>query len=339
MKKLFNGILWVLLSVAAPYVSAAESALAPADLRCEYTRNPLGVDTLKPRLSWKLEVANPAPRGQKQSAYRVLAASSLETLRQNQGDVWDSGRIVSDQSQQVAYEGKSLSSAQQLFWKVQAWDQTGAASRWSEPAQWTMGLLAPEDWRAQWIAAASPVEAGGPNPALPLFRRTFTVSQPLRRAVVYVCGLGFYELHLNGQRVGDSVIDPGWSDYRKGCLYASGDVTGQIKRGSNALGVMLGNGMYNVTGGRYVKFKGSFGPPKFILHLRLEFEDGTSAVVASDGSWKTAPGPIQFSCIYGGEDYDARREPRGWDQPGFLHTLLRKSPHPRKEHHHILHPR
>ena len=199
MKKLSIGILWVLLSAAGPCVQAADSALAPADLRCEYTRNPLGVDTLKPRLSWKLETSAPAPRGQKQSAYRLLVASSLEILRQNQGDLWDSGRVASDQSQQVAYEGNPLHSAQQLFWKVQVWDQAGGASRWSDPAQWTMGLLKPEDWRAQWITAEPFVEAGGTNRSLPLFRRAFAVSQPLRRAVVFVCGLGFYELHLNGR--------------------------------------------------------------------------------------------------------------------------------------------
>lgn len=297
--------------LAMSWVRAAESTLSPLDPRCEYARNPLGLDSLQPRLAWKLEAPDPALRNQKQTAYRVLVASTAQALGEERGDLWDSGQVTSEQSIQVPYQGRPLRSAQQVFWKVQVWDQTGQPSGWSRPATWTMGLLSASDWRADWIGADG---AGG---ALPLFRRAFEVPQPVRRAVLFVCGLGFYELHLNGQRIGQAVLDPGWTDYRKRCLHSTYDVTRQIASGRNALGLLLGNGMYNVTGGRYVKFKGSFGPPKLILHLRLEFTDGTSAVVASDESWKTSPGPIQFSCIFGGEDYDARRELEGWDRPGF----------------------
>ena len=155
------------------------------------------------------------------------------------------------------------------------------------------------------------------RPALPLFRREFDVAKPVRRAMVYVCGLGQYELSLDGRRVGDQVLDPGWTNYGKTCLYAAYDITDRLAPGRHALGVMLGNGMYNVTGGRYVKFTGSFGPPKMILRLEIEQADGTSSAVVSDGSWRTAAGPIVFSCTYGGEDYDARRELPGWDRPGF----------------------
>jgi len=161
-------------------------------------------------------------------------------------------------------------------------------------------------------------EIGGLKPSATIqLRKEFSVDQEIKRAVVYVCGLGFYELRLNGGKVGDRVLDPGWTDYRKTCLYTAYDVTSQLARGRNALGVMLGNGMYNVPGGRYTKFTGTFGPPKLILQLYIEHADGTSTVVVSDESWTWAPSPVVFSCIYGGEDYDARQEMPGWDKPGF----------------------
>ncbi len=154
-------------------------------------------------------------------------------------------------------------------------------------------------------------------------RKEFALEKEIKRAVTYVCGLGLYELRLNGQKVGDRVLDPGWTNYRKTCLYTAYDVTAQLARGRNALGVMLGNGMYNVPGGRYVKFTGSFGPPKVMLQLYVEYADGTSTMVVSDESWTWAPSPVVFSCIYGGEDYDARLELPGWDKPGFNAAAFR----------------
>ncbi len=170
--------------------------------------------------------------------------------------------------------------------------------------------LSPEQWKAQWI--------GGEGPELPIFRKVFTpADKPIKKAVVFVCGLGQFELSLNGAKVGNHFLDPGWTNYRKTCLYVPFDVAASVHPGRNALGVMLGNGMYNVKGGRYVKFKGSFGEPKLILQMRLDYADGTSDLVVSDATWKTAHSPITFSCIYGGEDYDARLEQPGWDTPDF----------------------
>ena len=166
----------------------------------------------------------------------------------------------------------------------------------------------------KWIAQPKPPKTSGP---MPIFRREFTLAKPIVQATAYICGLGQYELTLNGRRVGDDQIDPPWTNYRKTCMYATYDVTGMVRRGPNALGVMLGNGMYNVPAGRYTKFRGTFGPPKLIMQLRLELADGSVRWIVSDENWKTTPGPITFSCTYGGEDYDAKLDPPGWRKPGF----------------------
>jgi len=173
--------------------------------------------------------------------------------------------------------------------------------------------LSLKEWKAQWI--------GGVGQELPIFRKVFTpADKPIRKAVVFVCGLGQFELSLNGAKVGNHFLDPGWTNYRKTCLYVPFDITASLRPGRNALGVMLGNGMYNVKGGRYIKFEGSFGDPKLILQLRIDYADGTSDTVITDASWKTDRSPITFSCIYGGEDYDARLEQPGWDTPEFDDT-------------------
>jgi hypothetical protein len=266
-----------------------------------------------------LDSSEPGARGLQQSAYQVIVATDPDRLEPERADLWDSGKVLTDQMAHVAYVGKPLASNQRCWWAVRVWDQDDHASAWSRPAEWTMGLL-PVTWRAKWIRAAEGGETSGP---LPLFRREAIIKKPVRRALAHICGLGFYEWSINGRKVGDHVLDPGWTDYRKRCLYTTYDVTEQLQAAATGaerpavLGVMLGNGMFNVRGGRYVKFTGSFGPPQFIFQMHIEFADGTSTNLYSDASWKTALSPITFSCIFGGEDYDARREQPGWDRPGF----------------------
>ena len=299
----------LLLGAAGCCLRAPVAAMQPTELRCEYSEEPLGVDSPQPRLSWVLQSAQ---RGEVQTRFQLLAASSLENLAKNQGDLWDSGQVKSAQTVNVSYAGRPLRSAQQVFWKVRAWDKAGQPSAWSAPASWTMGLLQEADWQAHWIGAA------GAEPTL-LLRREFAVKPGLRRAVVFVCGLGYYEMTINGGKVTDDLLTPGWSKYNKTCLYDTWDVTKSLRPGRNAIGLFLGNGMYNVqrVPGRYTKFSGSFGPQKAIAQLRLEFQDGSSQIVATDDQWRAAPGPITFTSAYGGEDYDARLDPAGWDQPGF----------------------
>jgi alpha-L-rhamnosidase len=173
-----------------------------------------------------------------------------------------------------------------------------------------MGILSEADWQAKWIASPTNYETL-------LLRREFAVKPGLRRALIHVCGLGQYELTLNGAKVGDDLLAPGWTKYDKTCLYDTRDITSQLHAGQNAAGLFLGNGMYNVHAGRYTKFTGTFGPLKAIAQLRLEYGDGSVEIIGSDEQWRVAPGPITFSSVYGGEDYDARLNPVGWDKSGF----------------------
>jgi len=172
----------------------------------------------------------------------------------------------------------------------------------------------PAALKAGWISHPDHSLRSGP---LPIFRKEVVISRPLRRALAVICGVGFHELRVNGVKAGDHVLAPAWTNYRATVLYETLDVTALMRTGANAIGVLLGNGFYNVAGGRYAKYTGSFGHPRLFLQLHLEFQDGTVADVGTDGSWRVHDGPLTFSCIYGGEDFDARLEPAGWDRPGF----------------------
>ncbi|HEV2436673.1 MAG TPA: family 78 glycoside hydrolase catalytic domain [Verrucomicrobiae bacterium] len=309
MKKMFIRLSLATLLAAFAGPAWSREVLTPVQLRCEYAANPLGVDAPHPRLFW---VDQGNERGQNQSAYEILAASSPKKLADSQADLWDSGKVDSDETIQIPYTGQPLKSSQQVFWKVRVWDNAGEASGWSQPASWTMGLLSADGWHAQWIAAPT-------NSETLLLRHDFVVKPGLKRAVAFVCGLGQYEMSLDGKKVGDDFLSPGWTDYRKTCLYDTHDITQLLHKGKNAVGLFLGNGMYNVerVPGRFTKFKGSFGPLKAIAQIQLEYADGTVQLIGTDERWRVAPGPITFSSIYGGEDFDARRVQAGWNEPGF----------------------
>src|ERR1035441_9199541 len=311
------------LALLVPVFPARGAGLKVDGLKCEYRVSPLGLDTPQPRLSWLLESAE---RGQRQTAYQVLAASTAALLAKGKGDLWDSGKVSSGESVQVVYLGKALRLGQRVYWKVRAWDLKDKSSAYSSAAWWEMGLLAPEDWRAAWITRtqAQPLSEDKmfeDNPA-PLFRKEFLLAKKISRARVYVSGLGYYELRLNGQRVGDQVLDPGWTAYSKRVLYSTCDVTEQLKRGQNALGVMLGNGWFNplplrLWGHINPRAALTIGVPRAIVQLAVEFADGTSQMIVTDESWKVSNGPILRNSVYLGEVYDARKEQRGWDQSGF----------------------
>jgi alpha-L-rhamnosidase len=273
------------------------------DLRCEYLAHPLGVDVPGPRLSWTLWSDE---RGQQQTAYRILVASTPELLEQGRADLWDSGKVDSDRTCHVAYAGKPLRSLQRCYWKVQVWDRYGQPSDWSEVTWWEMGILSPDGWQAKWIRA--PIA----EPA-PLFRKEFAVWSGLQRARALICGLGYYELYLNGKRIGEQVLDPAQTDYDRRAFYVVHDVTDALREGINCVGVMLGNGWFHqaiVWGGM------SYGEPVLLLQLILEYEDGRVETVCTDESWKTTSGPVLKNNVYAGEEYDGRREIPGWNEPG-----------------------
>jgi hypothetical protein len=303
------------------FVCSATAALTPVDLRCDYAVNPLGVDSKNPRLFWKLAGGG---RGQRQTEYEILAASSAKQLAREEGDLWTSGKVDSDETIQIPFPGENLKSSQQVFWKVRAWDENGKVSRWSKPATWTMGILndtnAPPSLKMFGGGGCGAMWIGTTNTNLPslLLRREFVVNAGLKRALVNVCGLGQYEMTLNGKKVGEDFLSPGWTKYDKTCLYDTHDITKTLQRGKNAVGIELGNGMFNVTGGgRFTKFKGSFGLQKALAQIRLEYQNGMVEFISTDGSWRAAPGRITFSSIYGGEDFDARRAQSGWNKPDF----------------------
>ncbi|HEV2330856.1 MAG TPA: family 78 glycoside hydrolase catalytic domain [Verrucomicrobiae bacterium] len=321
MNKSINAILLILLLLAILGIEldlyhakktrriSEQASLAPNELRCDDLKNPVGIDFQKPMLTWALP---PAP-GRQQAAYQILVASSRNSLAQDNGDVWDSGKVNSSQSVQVNFGGKPLASGGTYFWKVRIWDAGGTMSQWSAPADWTMGLLNASDWKAKWIGLDEGITNTRSLPARWL-RKEFVLSKPVERALVYYSGLGWSELYVNGERVGEHVLSPPLSQYPKREYYQTCELTRLLNSGSNALGVVLGNGRFFAPRMNAA----NAGYPKLILQLRVEFSDGTAANILSDDSWKlTTNGPVTANNEYDGEEYDARKEIPGWSRPGF----------------------
>ncbi len=293
------------------------------DLRCENRVNPLCIDILSPHLSWKLESTQ---RGKRQSAYQIIVADSEDKLSKNDGNLWDSKKIDSNQSIQIKYKGKQLSSSLICFWKVRVWDEDGFISDWSETSTWEMGLVSQDDWKAEWINDGKPdpqkTEDFYKDDPAPLFRHDFTVKKDIIKARMYISGLGYYEAYINGERVGDQVLDPGWTNYSKRVLYSTYDITDLIKNDGNCIGVMLGNGWYNplpMTMWGYLNLREHLpiGRPRFIAQIKINYNDGSSELIVSNVNWKKHEGPIIRNNIYLGEIYDARKEITGWNEVGF----------------------
>jgi len=300
------------------------------ELTCEYLKNPIGIDAAKPRLSWILFSEE---RGQQQIACQVLVATSSEKLKANISDLWDSGKIQSNRSVQVVYEGKKLTSGLRCYWKVRVWDKDGIISPWSKTAFWEMGLLRRDDWKALWIGAPGEENKNSlqTDPA-PYLRKIFTLPKPAKTARAYVCGLGYYELYLNGKKVGDHVLSPNQANYDQRdfrnllypfdnnistrVLYETFDITEYLNKGKNAAGMILGNGWYNQRD-RTEEGYLWYGTPRMILQLIVEYEDETRQSFVSDDTWKFSTGPIIHDGIFTGEIYDARLELDGWNKTGY----------------------
>ncbi len=395
--------------VAAISITAASFAAPAKQLRCEYLVNPLGIHETSPRFSWVLDSNK---RGEKQSAYQVVVASSPADAAAHRGDLWDSGKVNSDASTQVVYGGKKLVSREICWWSVRAWDKDGKEGPWSKPATFSLGLLKSSDWSAKWInatpiskptlvtkkieiqkavygatdgggskdvtALVSSLVAGGAdtvtanntamggdpayqhvkslhieytldgksqtadlaenqslnlpggNRSVPYLRKAFSAEHAVKSATLYVTALGVYEVHINGKRVGDHILSPEWTDYRKRIRYQAYDVTPLVAQGANAIGAMVANGWYSghLGNGGY-QYYGKV--PAFLAQLEITFADGTTERVVTDASWKTHAGPIISSDFMLGETYDARDEIAGWasaqlNETGWAAVQLRTDP-------------
>ncbi len=326
------------------------SGISPEQLTCEYLNNPQVIDVTNPRLSWVNNAAQ-GERGQVQTAYQIQVATSKEKLINGQADLWDSGKITSAQSILVTYAGKTLISRQNCWWRACVWDRDNHVSDWSAPAFWSMGLLDPSEWQADWIGAPWQGEEPLPDPVpparsfdaqeeelepvlpppAPMLRKEFTLDKEVTEAKAFVTGLGYFDFYVNGKKVSEDVLVPNQTNYGKRLglendrvpiennfreyrvMYLCYDITDILKQGENAMGVILGNGFYNAP----ITWTASYGSPRFIGQVYIQYTDGTEDVIISDESWKAAKSPIVTDLVYDGEHYDARLEQPGWNIAGF----------------------
>ena len=319
------------------HVNKQQAELATSELTCEYATNPLGVDTPRPRFGWLLQSEQ---RAQLQSAYRVLVATSEKQLQANVGDKWDSGKVNSEQSVNVDYQGKALTSGEKCYWKVRVWDKQGQPSTWSKPGSFEMGLMKQNDpssprgfaaagWKGQWIGIGIGIAAVAPSP---LLRKEFAVTKKVRQARVHISGLGWSELYINGKKVSDDVLSPSLTDYSQEVLYRTYDVTSFLKSGANAVGVMLGNGWYCASSVLPWEKGGPWGDgPRAILQMTVTYDDGTEKLIVTDDTWKASTGAIGANQLIFGEAYDARLEKPDWNTAGYddrqwSHAAVRPAP-------------
>lgn len=312
---------------------SAQDIIHPKNLLCEYLRNPEGIDIKEPQLFWN---SISQTNTQKQTAYQILVATSEANLAAGKADLWDSGKIVSDQSTQVKYAGKPLASDTKVYWKVKVWDKDGKGSEWSSVAFWSMGLLNPADWKAKWIGLDKAMGAEKPikfNPVLSarMMRKEAEIKKSVQTATLYVSAAGLYEFYINGTKVGDAVLTPALSQTEKRMFYNTYDVASLLKTGNNAFGSYLGAGRWTslrplqeATGEWVNNTKNDTVAgviaryPKLLAQINITYTDGSKETIATDETWKiTTEGPITKNNEYDGEFYDATREMVGWNQAGF----------------------
>ena len=339
MNYLKNGFLSLAFLLAAVAAGAAAARDArPLGLTCNYAEEPLGMGDRRPSLGWRIDTGRP---GYLQGAYRVLVASDRKLLEANRGDIWDSGVVREGRSQHVKFGGVPLLPCCDYYWKVKVWDTDGAESDWSPVASWRTGLFDEFDWKGEWVssrfAEVLPHRRYKSNrrterenwfmedSAAVYMRRQVELPSPVRRATAFICGLGYYELYINGRKVGDRVLDPLFTDYDKRVVYAAYDVTDRLAAGSNAVGIVLGNGWYSsptrdVFGMHDVNWR---TPPKVRLNIVVEYESGAREVIATDRTWRWGHGEIVYNSVRSGETIDHTRTVHGWNEVGFRDSLWR----------------
>ena len=332
--KILYTLLWIVLLNTSCHQNESKtmtSELAFEVLRCDSKINPTTIESNQPLFSWEIKAKG---FNKSQSAYHVLVASSQEKLNDNEGDIWNSDIHKSSQSTYVKYLGKKLEPLKTYYWKVKIWDESNQASNWSEPQSFQMGLMNNENWGAsKWITLNKDTrisehrfreyKTGKMKKSILVdgfatgyFRNEISIKKEIENAQVYICGLGYYELYLNGNKVGDHVLDPAPSNYDKQAYYVNYDITEQLKSGNNAFGIILGNGFY----GQNISWKNdpesdrdlAYGTPTVRCLVKLNYADGSSKDFYTDETWKEATGPIVFNNIYGGDTYDARYELGNW---------------------------
>jgi len=331
--------------VSFNFNQSQDTSLSISQLKCSGLENPVGTGMV-PDFSW---IFTDNKRGQIQTAYQIVVGSDSETVKNLAGTIWDSGKILSEESAWIRYEGSRLECGKEYFWRVRAWNKDDKLSKWSKTGKFVTGLFTQKDWyNARWIGfeeipdsllLVPGVHGSGDNlgniakkrTTVPYFRKDFSIDKRISRAFVFISGLGQYELYINGDRISDRFLSPGWSDYRKTCFYNGFDITENMRHGLNTVSTIVGNGFYNINRERYRKLVIAYGAPKMILRLEILYSDGSRKIIVSDETWKTSPSPITFTSIYGGEDYDARMEQIGWNKPGFnekswKNVLLVKEP-------------
>ncbi len=295
-------------------LAGSAEGLSVTTLRTEYKDNPIGIDVLKPRLSWQLHSDH---RNVTQKAYQITVALSESDLIAGRKLIWDSKKIDSDESVNRMYEGPALKSNQRYFWRVRVWDEAGAESAWSNPSYFEMGLLSPNDWQAKWIESGLVEDPSKSQPS-PYLRGMFKLAGAIRSARAYVTSHGLYELHVNGKRVGDQFFTPGWTSYNKRLQYQTYDVTSLLQKGDNVAGVILGDGWYRGNIGFSGNRRNFYGDHLgLLMQIQVQYENGQVETFGTNQNWKGSTGPIRMSEIYHGETYDARLEKSGWDTTAF----------------------
>ena len=331
MRKTIKGLglkSWLVAATAATAFTA-QGVHSVYDTRVEQLPTPLGIDAAAPRFSWKSAAQQ---RGFVQKSYRIIVGTDSAAVAAGQGNVWDSRKVKSDRSVLVPFEGAKLKPATPYYWRVTVEGNSGKPAT-SPVSRFTTGLFTPADWeKAHWIAlqpdgerivpfkhGMQPAEPKIGDYTMPMMRNAFKLAdKPVASALAFVCGVGHFDFYVNGNRQGDHFLDPGWTQYSHEAEYVTFDVTDQLRSGTeNVMGVMLGNGFYNIPNERYYKITGSYGAPKLKLMLAVTYADGSRQTVITDDSWRVTSSPITYSSIYGGEDYDARLEKKGWNAPGY----------------------
>jgi len=319
MKKTFLHT-FILIASLCFSSAQAQNKISVTNLQCEMLNNPEGIDVVQPRLSWQIKSD---VNDVKQTAYQIMVASTLENLNANKADLWDSGKVTSNESVNIIYSGKKLGDRQNAFWKVTVFSNKGEIKSTST-AHFSIGILTYADWKStRWIGYEKLAKDDSISQFSRLsaryLRKGIDLKKPVKSAKVYIMGMGLYELYINGNKIGDQVLAPVPTDYTKNVKYNVFDVTSQLKEGKNMLGTILGNGRFFAMRQDYKPYKiKSFGFPKMALQLFVEYTDGSNEVIRTDDTWKlTTDGPILSNNEYDGEEYDARKEMKGWNTTNF----------------------